>query len=578
MKSWLSRILYIVPFLLAGALSIKSLREPDLWWQIRTGQWILQHGRVPNADPFSFTHLGKEWINIKWGFEVMAACLSQVSGPESVFLIQLVVSLFLVWIFYQILRSLRVDSPPVFFVSTLVLLVGLEYRMIGRPEMFTHLFTLLFIWVLLHFRKQGGHRIWLLIPLQILWSNMHEAYGMGPILLLIFSAGNWIDHGFKIESSTRKLGWVTLLSTLGILVNPRGTELLLRPLNIFQQVQTNKYTTELSACWTPEFWGREAWLMLVLFFTALILWVKKNGNWQAQLKETFGTGYLLITLSFVALGLTAYRNLVFPLLLLTPIFALLLQSKKTQLQRWSWVLSILGVLVYMMIVRGDYYRIVRPRDHFGLQTLSINNPVGAANYIQTRGLSPKKCFSDYLTSSYLMWRFQPGFKTYIDLRDLDVFSNEFFDDYLRIMDDPNYFHEVDKKYRFDYVVLYRQMAPRLHAYLYNDSIYACTFADPVAIVYEKTDDFTRGDIFAPPQAVESSPLSTVVNHVFNPAYRPFDYKSLSVDFEAAEFYYTVGLVSAAEKRINSYLSYAPDNANALQLKQEILQLKSKLTH
>jgi hypothetical protein len=33
------------------------LREPDTFWQIRTGQWILEHGTVPVTDFYSFTAL-----------------------------------------------------------------------------------------------------------------------------------------------------------------------------------------------------------------------------------------------------------------------------------------------------------------------------------------------------------------------------------------------------------------------------------------------------------------------------------------------------------------------------------------
>src|SRR4051812_23036012 len=79
-------------YLIAIALSIKSFREPDLWWQIRTGQWILQHSAVPHRDVFSYTFNGAAWINIKWGFEVVTAMVSSSLGPESVFIIQALIS------------------------------------------------------------------------------------------------------------------------------------------------------------------------------------------------------------------------------------------------------------------------------------------------------------------------------------------------------------------------------------------------------------------------------------------------------------------------------------------------------
>src|SRR5262245_59756863 len=87
----------LLSYLLAFALSIKSFREPDLWWQIRTGEWILEHNAVPKTDVFSYSMQGTPWINIKWGFEAAAAFVARLLGPESVFILQAMVSCLLVF-------------------------------------------------------------------------------------------------------------------------------------------------------------------------------------------------------------------------------------------------------------------------------------------------------------------------------------------------------------------------------------------------------------------------------------------------------------------------------------------------
>ena len=295
-----------------------------------------------------------------------------------------------------------------------------------------------------------------------------------------------------------------------------------------------------------------------------------------MLREKFGAGYLFVALAFVGLGFTANRNLVFPILLLMPVLFVSASAYRLSGSRFSIPFLVLGLLAYMYVVSDRYYRHFRPRDHYGLQTLSINNPIGAAEHLKARGLERSTGFTDYLTSSYLLWKLQPYFRSYIDLRDLDVFPAGFFENYLNLLNDPEAFHRLDLQKNFRYVVLYRQSAPRLHAYLYNDSVYACTYVDPVAAVYVKTDDFPRGDIFAQPQAVEAGLFSNTLSTVFNPFYRPFDYDALSVDFEAAEYYHIVGMVSAARQRIERYLSYTPGQPEALELQKAILELQAKI--
>src|SRR4051794_20684579 len=70
----------LVP-LLAGAgaylifLSIGEilLRDSDTLWQIRIGQWIVEHGAVPYTDVHSFTRFGEPWMSSSWMAQVLYA-------------------------------------------------------------------------------------------------------------------------------------------------------------------------------------------------------------------------------------------------------------------------------------------------------------------------------------------------------------------------------------------------------------------------------------------------------------------------------------------------------------------------
>src|SRR6516225_3373938 len=42
------------------------LQDSDSFWQIRIGQWIIDHAAVPNSDFYSFTHAGDSWISNAW--------------------------------------------------------------------------------------------------------------------------------------------------------------------------------------------------------------------------------------------------------------------------------------------------------------------------------------------------------------------------------------------------------------------------------------------------------------------------------------------------------------------------------
>jgi len=72
-QAWVERLpspFWIFTLALAGVLVgitvTKGVQDPDFFWHITAGQWIAQHGQVPNTDPFSFTWAGKPWVPIEW--------------------------------------------------------------------------------------------------------------------------------------------------------------------------------------------------------------------------------------------------------------------------------------------------------------------------------------------------------------------------------------------------------------------------------------------------------------------------------------------------------------------------------
>lgn len=61
-------------------LASGQLANGDIFWQVRSGEMILEAGRVIDADPFSYFLDGAPWNNHQWGFEVLAAGLHGLAG------------------------------------------------------------------------------------------------------------------------------------------------------------------------------------------------------------------------------------------------------------------------------------------------------------------------------------------------------------------------------------------------------------------------------------------------------------------------------------------------------------------
>jgi tetratricopeptide (TPR) repeat protein len=555
-------------FLVAIAFSLKNVREPDLWWQLKTGEWILEHKQVPQKDVFSYTFEGKPWINIKWGSEVLYALVSEATGPECIFLIQLVISCLLLYILYLLCLYFSdwfgMESPDkksFIIFSLLLALYGLEFRIIGRPEMFSHLFTALFFLLLLRHQRQSTKEIFWLVPLQLAWANMHEAFGTGVVLMLLFSGAAWFNwwYGRKQKFEKAKpvlLSLATLLSIAGIIVNPNGAGLLLRPFNIFGQVFENKFTTELMDYTSYLFWQKEAYIavsILVISLTGLLLFFRSGRNKNEKLlafmvRENL-TATILVMLAFVYLASTAYRNIAFWIIVaiplfstsLTILFAKIRNPKIHDMLRHLYLVNILiGVLLYVSVVSGQFYKWYERNDRYGLEIVSNINPGGAADFILKNKLQGH-AFCDYLTSSYLLWKLYPEFKSFIDLRDLDVFDNDFFYRFAEAINDGDVFRKLDSTYHFRYaVVLANPQFSRLLNYLYTDSTYSLAFVDAVATVFVKQREKNNTHTITPTGPQPQSKTAFALSKLFNPFYHTFDYVEVDNNLLAASFFNMLG--------------------------------------
>src|SRR5512141_1589331 len=78
---------YLVPLLaFALVISFCNIRSLDLWWHLKTGEWIWQNRAVPHEDVFSYTAAAKPWIAHEWLFGLLAFWVHRIAGTTGVVL------------------------------------------------------------------------------------------------------------------------------------------------------------------------------------------------------------------------------------------------------------------------------------------------------------------------------------------------------------------------------------------------------------------------------------------------------------------------------------------------------------
>lgn len=206
------------------------LLDGDAGWHIRTGEWILEHRRVPTADLFSFSRPGEPWFAWEWLSDVVMGLAHSAWGLRGVAaLAGCAVVVASMGLFRLML--LRGASP---FVAGPLLILGItasSVHHLARPHLATILLLTLSLCILERDRASGGRWAWLLVPLSAIWVNLHGGFFALPVTLALLSAGAALESRFEGPQREDKRGEAiryALLSAacLGAsLVNPYGWRL-----------------------------------------------------------------------------------------------------------------------------------------------------------------------------------------------------------------------------------------------------------------------------------------------------------------------------------------------------------------
>ena len=125
-------------------MTARNAVDPDLWWHLRTGQWIVETGHVPHSDPFSFTRAGHAWVSHEWLSEVVFYELWKHGGTTALIVFSAIITTAGFMLLY-----LRCPGKKHWAAAATVLGALASAPSWGvRPQMFTFTLASLLLWLL----------------------------------------------------------------------------------------------------------------------------------------------------------------------------------------------------------------------------------------------------------------------------------------------------------------------------------------------------------------------------------------------------------------------------------------------
>jgi hypothetical protein len=203
------------------AYSPKVLGDGDTWSHLATGEWIIAHGAVPRADPFSHSMPGAPWTAHEWLSEILLTLAFRCGGWGGVVLLTGTAAAGA-----ALIMGLRVARD--LGGATLCVMVALGAGLmvpglLTRPHILAA--PLLAAWCvgLLQARDRGKAPPPLLAALMVPWANMHGGFVFGLALVGPFAleALQAAPRGERL-ATLRDWALFAVAATAAALINPYG--------------------------------------------------------------------------------------------------------------------------------------------------------------------------------------------------------------------------------------------------------------------------------------------------------------------------------------------------------------------
>ncbi len=476
---WLAAAPAVAFVAAALQLSLSGV-DPDYWWHLATGRWMLAHGRIPTTDPFSFTHGGQNWYAHEWLSELALALADKVAGYAGDIVLTALIVAAGAWLLTRAARYY--GASPLF---AFLLLCGGSFFILPnvavRPQVFGWALFALTLQELAAHDAGMRRRLWQLPLIFALWINVHLSVLMGGgavALYLLHRALRWL----LARGKDRACEWSTLrhaflaavLSALALCLNPRGPALIW-----FARVYLNPHAVRwryINEWQRPRFAGNDRWLFIaaaIVVVLVLLAMLWRRRLWPGVLVPVFAASALRAIRYVPVFGVAAIPAAGWLLASVRPRRGVLPAPAPPRILRFGLAICTVPAIAAGLWLRGpaEFRRVPDPR--LG------GYPVDAAAWVKANRPHPR-LFNEYGWGGYLIYTFYPDRAVYMDGRE-EMYGERFFNRFVRTMNAEQGWQQTLRDAKIDAAIL----APggALDRAMAGDPGWHRVFADEVAVVY-----------------------------------------------------------------------------------------------
>ncbi len=481
-------------YLFAMALQMR-LNDPDLWWHLKTGDYIVKHGDIPDVDPFAYTtprpltENQKIGLRSQWLGQVTLSSIHKLGGLTGVvYYRNMLIIMPMLLLFLWLIRNKVPPWQALIFISMPAMMLDIQlFYSFERPQGLSFNLVIIVCILLNRIRRKAlhegvkfDHSYWMLPVVMVLWSNIHGAYLVGCYIIMIYlfseafvaalrlSMGLVFRRFIKdtnsedssvvmfffrpfLKHQDKKIPWVffavCLASIASVVMNPNGTAMFYsytKGLVTMFINDVNRYATGGGgAGWVKDvvlefkplwYFYKELhydWLIMYWLFTAMTF-ITMIARFILR-REVDIADFLVITFITVFANMYA-RGLMFSLTVLPFYFAKSVIALEVPKKSFRLALKVAMVMALALGVGFVTYTYKHtPRVFKPRVAKGWVSPWYPSTMVKfIKAVKPAAPMYNYYTwGGFLIWELFPEYQVFIDGRAIDNNTNQTADQMLK---------------------------------------------------------------------------------------------------------------------------------------------------
>ena len=387
-------------------LFISGVQDPDFWWHLRIGRWMVDTGSLPSRDLFTFTVPDHIWTDHEYLTEVMMWLVYASAGTIGIAIAYGLITWAGFWTLYRQVRR----QPFVIAGIGLALGAAAGAPIWGpRAQMITFALSCLELYWL-HAYLSGRSRALNFFPLvMVAWANLHGGWVIAFVWLGVALAAEmigwaWDRSNLAHKAHVRFLAIIMVASAVAVVATPHGLSLYLYPFQTVGSVAQERLIVEW---FSPDFHQPYLRPFEAMVFVLIIGFALRRPSLYDLLLGVVALGLALQSVRNVALFVSAT----------TPVIISSYSAFWKELatvRGWKvsvpnrGVFAVVTAVMLLVITGVTAVHVTAAISASSQRSLDASSyPIGAADWLAAHPEVGTRMYNQYGWGGYLLYRFYP---------------------------------------------------------------------------------------------------------------------------------------------------------------------------